>query len=686
MGTTAFTTKFKITMRLQHIGNVLFLLLLLTGCLKEPEPFLQPQPMEVDDIDDLVSPEGFQFETSYIQEITLIAQKATGEPMKRILFQLYSAPPENGGVLIAKGLTNVAGEFRTEIMASTHQQAIYAYTPYRDFTPAQRLELTGGNPINHLWGSLPDASLDAAYKTVPQDGSFICNSTFFQIVGSTLKELDVLTGTYTTVGVGSKNYNGIGFSPKNNFIYGIQGSNLWKVGNDGQETNLGAISGLSSGFNYRADFDTLGNLVAIAEKSGSYYLSVIDVEASPPATVEYPLTKIGSVSGSMHDLVYSPYFRYYYAMTPDAHLFRIDYENRTIEDIGDFSINGLETGSAYGAGWTSSDSNLYWSFNRSGKIYQVEMNDAGTPTDASYVLTGDVTNNNDGCSCAWADSPFTDNDGDGIPNGTDDFPEDSEVAFATFTPSEYGYGTYAFEDMWPRKGDFDFNDAVIGYHYVIAQDTNNLTHRVSMNIQLKALGAGFQNGFGIQFEGLEPGNIQSVTGTSAASITTAANGCEGGQSKAVIIIYDDGHALLGSRAGQFVNTGDPTGVLKDPVELEIEIILNGPQVSIGEINPFIFTQGNRGNEIHLKGYPATDLVDNTLFNTFSDASSGTNTYQTANGMPWGISFNTGFNYPQEKTDLLAAYPTFQNWVISAGLQYTDWYDINKASPSKLFVR
>ncbi len=671
-------------MRLLLIWNVFFLLLL-AGCLKEPEPFPQAQPMEVDDIDDLLSPEGFQFETNFMQEITLIAQKPTGEPMKRILFQLYSAPPENGGVLIAKGLTNAAGEFRTEIMVSTHQEALYAYTPYRDLTPAQRLELTGRNPIHHLWGSLPDASLDAAYKTIPQDGSFICNSTFFQIVGNTLKELDVLTGTYTTVGVASKGYNGIGFSPKDNFIYGIQGSNLWKIGNDGQEIDLGAISGLTSGFNYRADFDTLGNLVAIAEKSGSYSLSIIDIEASPPTATESALTKIGTVSGRMHDLVYSPYFRYYYAMTMDAHLLRVDYENRTIEDIGDFSTN-LETGGAYGAGWTSSDSNLYWSFNSSGKIYQIEMNDSGSPIGSSYVLTGDITNNNDGCSCAWADSPFTDNDGDGIPNGTDDFPEDPDVAFATFTPSEYGYGTYAFEDMWPRKGDFDFNDAVIGYHYVIAQDTSNLTHRISMNIQLKALGAGFQNGFGVQFEGLDPGDIQSVTGTSATSISTAANGCETGQSKAVIIIYDDGHELLGARRGQFVNTGDPTGVLKDPVELEIEIILNGPQVSIGEINPFIFTQGNRGNEIHLKGFPATDLVDNTLFNTFSDASSGANTYQTANGMPWGISFNTDFSYPQEKTDLLEAYPTFQNWVISAGLQYTDWYDINQATPSKLFVK
>jgi LruC domain-containing protein len=670
-------------MILRSIGGLSLLFLLITGCFKEPEGF-QPVPAAVDNIDKLVVPEGFLFETNYVQQITMVAQKPTGEPMKRILFMLYSAPPENGGVLIARGLTNAQGEFYAEITVSTLQQAVYAYTPYRDLVPAQRLELTQGNPIYHIWGSLPDASLEAVYKTIPQDGSFICNSTFFQVVGSTLKELDVLSGTYTTVGTASSNYNGIGFSPIDRFIYGIKGTSLWKLSNDGKETDLGLISGLSGGYNYRADFDTLGNLVAIAEKTGQYSLAIIDVDASPPTATEVSLTKIGIVAGNIHDLVYSPYFRYYYAMTMDAHLLRIDYENLTIEDIGNFSTQGMESGGAFGAGWTSSDSNLYWSFNTSGKIYQVEMDDSGTPVGASYVLTGDIASNNDGCSCVWADSPFTDNDGDGIPNGSDDFPEDSEVAFATFTPSEYGYGTYAFEDLWPQKGDYDFNDAVLGYHYIAARDTHNLAHKLYIKIQIKALGAGFQNGFGIQLEGLTPEDIQSVTGTVAPSIATTPGGCETGQSKAVIIVYDNGHTLMGARTGQLVNTGAPAGVTLDPIELDITVVFSSPQASIGEINPFIYTQRVRGNEIHLKGFPATDLVDNSLFGTFADASSGTNTYQTANGLPWALSFSTGFSYPSEKSSFLSAYPFFSTWVISSGSEQADWYNINKAAPAHLF--
>jgi LruC domain-containing protein len=185
-------------------------------------------------------------------------------------------------------------------------------------------------------------------------------------------------------------------------------------------------------------------------------------------------------------------------------------------------------------------------------------------------------------------------------------------------------------------------------------------------------------------EGLSPADIQSVSGTTAPSITTTSGGCESGQSKAVLIVYDNGHTLMGARNGQFINTSDTAGVILDPVELQIEVVFTTPQASIGEINPFIFTKGIRGNEIHLKGFAPTDLVDNNLFGTFSDASEGTNTYQTANGMPWGLSFSTEFSYPKEKANFLDAYPFFSNWVLSGGSEQTNWYLSSKATPAYLF--
>ena len=81
---------------------------------------------------------------------------------------------------------------------------------------------------------------------------------------------------------------------------------------------------------------------------------------------------------------------------------------------------------------------------------------------------------------------------------------------ASYTPNASSYGTYAFEDFWPKKGDYDFNDFVIGYNYEVARNASNDIW-VEMNLRLKALGAGFQSGFGISLDGVPSSAISSVT-------------------------------------------------------------------------------------------------------------------------------------------------------------------------------
>ncbi len=52
-----------------------------------------------------------------------------------------------------------------------------------------------------------------------------------------------------------------------------------------------------------------------------------------------------------------------------------------------------------------------------------------------------------------------------------------------------GYGTPAFEDLWPSKGDYDFNDLVLDYHFEIITNTNNKVDRVKGTFIIKAFGA-----------------------------------------------------------------------------------------------------------------------------------------------------------------------------------------------------
>ncbi len=82
-----------------------------------------------------------------------------------------------------------------------------------------------------------------------------------------------------------------------------------------------------------------------------------------------------------------------------------------------------------------------------------------------------------------------DSDSDGVADVFDDYPDNPDLSAVT----EYT-GTIAFEDNWPMKGDYDFNDFVAGYRYTIRTDAENYIRSITTEIEVLALGGGFKNG------------------------------------------------------------------------------------------------------------------------------------------------------------------------------------------------
>ncbi|MEO0902242.1 MAG: LruC domain-containing protein, partial [Bacteroidota bacterium] len=140
-----------------------------------------------------------------------------------------------------------------------------------------------------------------------------------------------------------------------------------------------------------------------------------------------------------------------------------------------------------------------------------------------------------------------DTDGDGITDSNDDFPEDADKAFEQFTPSKYGWGTVAFEDLWPFLGDYDFNDTTINYRFVAVLNSDNMAVQLDIYFEVSSDGAGFVNAFGIELESIAPSLIESVTGTvlTEGYINVASNGVEQNQDRAVIILFDNHETMLG---------------------------------------------------------------------------------------------------------------------------------------------
>ncbi len=255
-----------------------------------------------------------------------------------------------------------------------------------------------------------------------------------------------------------------------------------------------------------------------------------------------------------------------------------------------------------------------------------------------------------------------DTDGDGISDSNDEYPEDAEKAFEQFTPSKYGWGTVAFEDLWPFMGDYDFNDAAINYRFVAIINSLNEVVELEINFEVTSDGAGLTNAFGIEFESIAPNQVESVTGTvlTEGYINVAPNGVEQDQNRAVVILYDNNETMLNIPTQVIVRFTTPLSIA---------------QLGIAPFNCFLIVDRDRGREIHLPNRLRTSLGVNTV-DTEGVNQDPDGNYQTDSRLPWAINIVHEFKVPKEKIPVNQAYNFFNQWATSGGALFTDWYKDN----------
>ncbi len=264
-----------------------------------------------------------------------------------------------------------------------------------------------------------------------------------------------------------------------------------------------------------------------------------------------------------------------------------------------------------------------------------------------------------------------DTDGDGIPDRDDEYPNDPDKAFEIFTPSEYGTGTIAFEDLWPSNGDYDFNDVALNYQAIVILNSNNLAVQIDLICKVKSNSAGYTNGIGIEFEGLTSSDIQSVSGTvySEGYINNNGNGTESNQSTAVVILTDNADNLISERTISIV--------LNDPTNTNI--------LGAAPFDPFIIANKVRANEIHLPYHSPTSLGNN-LLQIDGQNNDENGDYISNNGFPWVLSIIHDFKVPKESVRIYDAYNFFNDWATSGGTSYEDWYKDNPGNRNENLLK
>ena len=269
------------------------------------------------------------------------------------------------------------------------------------------------------------------------------------------------------------------------------------------------------------------------------------------------------------------------------------------------------------------------------------------------------------------DTEEIDTDGDGVLDRDDSYPEEADKAFEMFTPSKYGTGTIAFEDLWPSNGDYDFNDTALNYQAIVILNSDNMVVQVDFVCKVKSNLAGYNNGIGLEIGGLVSSQIGSVEGTIYTEnyISLNGNGTEANQESAVVILTDNADNLVNETTIS-INLIEPitTGAL-----------------GVAPFNPFIIANGDREKEIHLP-YNSTTTLGQNLVQISGQNHDIDGNYISDNGYPWAISIIHDFKVPKESIKIYDAYNHFNNWAISGGLEYKDWYKDNPGNRNQSLLK
>ncbi|MBN2160432.1 MAG: LruC domain-containing protein [Spirochaetes bacterium] len=215
----------------------------------------------------------------------------------------------------------------------------------------------------------------------------------------------------------------------------------------------------------------------------------------------------------------------------------------------------------------------------------------------------------------------TDRDGDGVPDDADEFPDDPFLI-----GSVIGEYTVAYEDLWPNKGDADFNDLVVRLNIQEFIDNNNMVSKIIITSRLLAAGAGYKNQLWI---GILDKDYQ--------------------------LIFNPKQDLNGKW-----NTRPKDTYVEGPVHT-LEVVLDPPVardlMDSMPYDPYIKCNGNDKNQVHLS-FVKTKFKDKVL---------------DSDNFPWAVLVPADWAWPYEGESIFSAYPEFKPWYESKGAAYRDWY-------------
>lgn len=652
---------------------------LFVSCQKDEKDNNDQQINQVDKMNDLIIPDNFNFTTSTNTSISLRALDNTGNPVPGVRFNIYNAHPDSSGKLLAAGITGAQGLLATNHPLPDYLEYVFVETPHIGFPNLKQLPVKAGI-VNHTFGGV--------------------SSKHIKSQSSKKSLLNIRnTGNAVIQPLGSYNYFGVPnyLEPQDEVIDAAFLNDINTTFPENQPVPTYHPEFLAQGVETNIVLNQLAEVWITFVHEGAGYKNVLgfykyDSNNPPTSTsdidtifIAFPNT---SFSGSGGDLntgnkvklgIFQP------GTTIGFALFANGYQNATIT-TGSHIVYSNPVLNTVSDPANRQHTVLLNDPSRKKLLIGFEdmKRDGGADNDfndAIFLVESNPITSIETNDVPLADYNDTDSDNDGVDDNFDDFPNDPSKTFANHYPAENTFGTLAYEDLWPGKGDYDMNDVVIDYNFTLLTDNNNDVSSIEGVIIPRATGASFHNGFGFEMD-IAPSQISSITGININEdiVSLNANNTETGQNKAVVIVFEDAYDYLtypgGSGTGVNTSSGQPF-VTPDTIRFNIDLQspLAPSVIGIPPFNAFIFADGDRAKEIHLPDMEPTNLANLGLFGTKSDDSNPSigRYYKTVENLPWGMHIIDSFDYPEEKKPIIQAYNFFDDWAQSAGMAYPDWF-------------
>ncbi|NRA54795.1 MAG: LruC domain-containing protein [Gammaproteobacteria bacterium] len=253
----------------------------------------------------------------------------------------------------------------------------------------------------------------------------------------------------------------------------------------------------------------------------------------------------------------------------------------------------------------------------------------------------------------------------------------SSTLSTSFSPAEGETGTMAFEDEWPLKGDYDFNDAVFNYN-IEETKQDGLVKQIVFSVLPVARGAIYDNSLRLLIN-TPVSNVSSAVVKYKGTTSELAAIADG--NKTLFIIIDKIEDALPSPKG-FKMSNTLSGSPKVTGQLyKVTINFNSPLtpaiLGAPPYNSFIARVLDNGEmlEVHFPGKFPTKQASRRKFGQFDDDSDITQDryYQTKDNLPWAMQMPAAWHHTKERVDLSNGYPDILNWASSKGKKNKNWY-------------